>query len=327
MGLLVEGKWVDRWYDTKSTGGRFVRQDAGFRNWITADGSPGVSGEGGFAAEPGRYHLYVSYACPWAHRALIYRELKGLRNMIGVSVTHWFMGEMGWSFDEGDGVIQDPHVGASYIHNIYQAADPNYTGRATVPILWDTHRNTIVSNESSEIIRMFDEAFDGLGATPGTYRPDDLIEQIDPLNERIYHTVNNGVYRSGFATSQEAYDEAVAELFDTMEFLDERLATRRYLCGDRVTEADWRLLTTLLRFDDVYHGHFKCNRRRLVDYPNLWPYTRDLYQHPGVSQTLKRDHVRLHYHRSHASISPHRIVPIGPVIDFEAPHDRARLAA
>jgi putative glutathione S-transferase len=326
MGKLVDGEWHDVWYDTKSTGGRFVRKESGFRNWVTPDGSPGPTGRGGFAAEPGRYHLYVSYACPWAHRALIYRELKGLTDMIGLSVTHWFMGSKGWSFEEGPGVIPDPHTGAKYVHNLYQAADPDYTGRATVPVLWDTKEGTIVSNESAEIIRMFDEAFDGVGAKPGTFRPPELREEIDEINERVYHTVNNGVYKCGFATSQQAYDEAVGPLFETLADLDRRLADRRYLLGDRITEADWRLFTTLARFDLVYHTHFKCNRARIVDHPNLWPYARDLYQQPGVAKTCRFDHAERHYYQSHDTVNPHRIVPIGPDLEWNAPFGRAALA-
>lgn len=327
MGLLVEGQWKDQWYDTKSTGGRFVRKDAGFRNWITEDGSPGPSGVGGFRAEANRYHLYVSYACPWAHRTLIYRQLKGLTDIIPISVTHWLMASKGWTFEEGPGVVPDPHMGASYIHNLYQAADPKYTGRATVPVLWDTKQKTIVSNESAEIIRMFDGAFQKLGAPGPQFRPDDLIDEIDQLNERIYHTVNNGVYKCGFATSQEAYDEAVGPLFATLDDLDQRLSTRRYLVSDRITEADWRLLPTLLRFDLVYHTHFKCNRRQLMDYPNLWPYTRDLYQQPGIRDTCNFEHAKRHYYESHDSVNPHGIVPVGPLVDLDAPHQRQTLGS
>jgi len=324
MGLLVDGNWQDRWYDTESSGGRFERQASSFRSWITADGSPGPSGEGGFRAEPGRYHLYASYACPWAHRTLIYRSLKGLEEAIGVSFVHWFMGEDGWTFaaDE-DGIVGDRLSGREYLREVYTESDPQCTTRVTVPVLWDTERGTIVSNESSEIIRMLNGAFDGVGATPGDYYPEGAREEIDALNERIYETLNNGVYRSGFATSQEAYDDAVVSLFETLEWLEGILAERRFLTGDAPLEADWRLLPTLLRFDPVYHGHFKCNRRRLVDYANLWGYTRDLYQWPGIRESCNFAHARLHYHRSHESINPHRILPIGADIDFDAPHDRA----
>ena len=269
MGLLVDGAWQDRWYDTSRTGGKYVRKASQFRNWVTPDGSPGPSGKGGFKAEGDRYHLYVSYACPWAHRTLIFRKLKGLENLIPISVVHWLMGERGWNFEPGDGVIPDPMFQSQYLHQIYTQADAHYTGRVTVPVLWDRQTQTVVNNESSEIIRMFNSAFDGVGAKPGDYYPEDLRDEIDRLNERIYDTINNGVYKCGFATTQAAYEEAVQPLFDTLDFLEERLATSRYLVGDRLTEADWRLFPTLVRFDPVYVGHFKCNIRRIVDYPNL----------------------------------------------------------
>jgi len=326
MGRLVDGVWRDEWYDTDSTGGRFKRQDAGFRNWITADGSPGPSGEGGFKAEPGRYHLYVSLACPWAHRTLIFRSLKALRDMIPLSVTHWFMGENGWTFADGQGVVADPIHDADYLHEVYTAAKPDYTGRVTVPVVWDRERGTIVSNESAEIIRMFNSAFDGVGAAEGDYYPEDLRTEIDDVNARVYERVNNGVYKAGFATTQDAYEEAVGPLFETLDDLDARLADRRYLCGDRVTEADWRLLTTLLRFDLVYHGHFKCNVRRIADYPHLSAYTRDLYQHPGVAETCDFMHAKRHYYESHDMINPTRIVPVGPELDLDAPHGREGLS-
>lgn len=323
MGLLVDGEWRDQWYDTESTGGRFVRQDSAFRNWITADGGPGPTGAGGFKAEPGRYRLYVSYACPWAHRTLIFRVLKGLEKMIDISVVHWFMGEQGWSFEPGAGVIPDPLMQASYLHQIYTKAKPNYTGRVTVPVLWDTQTNTLVNNESSEIIRMFNSAFDQLGATPGDYYPVDRRDQIQTINDRVYHTVNNGVYKAGFATTQAAYEEAVEPLFETLDWIEQRLETQRYLCGDRITEADWRLFTTLVRFDPVYVGHFKCNRKRIVDYPNLWGYVRELYQIPKVADTVHFDHIKGHYYQSHKTVNPTQIVPVGPEIDFQAPHHRA----
>jgi len=323
MGLLVEGKWVDQWYDTKSTGGRFVRKDSAFRNWITADGSAGPTGEGGFKAEPGRYHLYVSLACPWAHRALIFRALKGLQAMIDVSVVSPFMRDQGWTFhNDFPGVVADPLHGAEFAHQVYSKADPTYTGRVTVPILWDKQTGRIVSNESSEIIRMFNSAFDGVGATPGDFYPADLRAEIDAVNAPIYNTVNNGVYKSGFATSQEAYEEAVTALFATLDDLEERLSGRRYLAGDRITEADWRLFTTLVRFDPVYVGHFKCNIRRIVDYPNLWAYTRELYQVPGVAETVNMDHIKTHYYASHETVNPTGIVPVGPTLDFTEPHGR-----
>ena len=325
MGLLQDGQWVDQWYDTKSTGGRFKRTTPQFRSWITQDGAAGPSGEAGFKAEPGRYHLYVSLACPWAHRTLIFRALKGLEEMISVSVVHWYMAEHGWTFESGDGVVHDPIHGARYMHQIYTAALPTYSGRVTVPVLWDKQTNTIVSNESSEIIRMFNSAFDAVGARAGDYYPELLREEIDALNERVYDTVNNGVYKSGFATTQDAYEEAVGPLFESLDWLDERLSTRRYLTGAAITEADWRLFTTLLRFDPVYVGHFKCNIRRIADYPNLSGYVRDLYQQPGVAETVNMEHIKSHYYASHETINPTRIVPIGPEIDYSAPHDRARL--
>ncbi len=324
MGLLIDGQWHDRWYDTKATKGRFVRTEAQFRSWITADGSAGPSGDGGFKAEPDRYHLYVSYACPWAHRTLIYRVLKGLEDMISLSVVDWFMGEVGWTFNNAE--LPDTINNAKLLHEVYTAAQTDYSGRVTVPVLWDKESGTIVSNESSEIIRMLNSAFDDVGATPGDYYPEHLRAEIDALNERIYGTVNNGVYKSGFATTQEAYEQAVTPLFDSLDWLDARLSSQRYLTGDRITEADWRLLTTLLRFDPVYVGHFKCNVRRIADYPNLSGYVRDLYQQPGVAATLRLDHIKSHYYGSHESINPTRIVPVGPVIDYSAPHDRARLS-
>ncbi len=325
MGMLVDGKWHDVWYDTKASKGRFVRSEAQFRNWVTADGSPGPSGKGGFRAEPGRYHLYISPACPWAHRTLIFRKLKGLEPMIGLSAVNSFMGAEGWTFEPGPGVIEDSINGARRVYEVYLAADSNYSGRATVPILWDKQQNTIASNESKEIIRMFNSAFDGVGATGPDFYPEPLRAEIDELNEVIYHTVNNGVYKSGFATTREAYEDAVTAVFETLDMLEERLATRRYLTGTTITEADWRLWTTLVRFDPVYFGHFKCNVRRIVDYPNLWGYTCDLYQQPGIAETVDIPYTKAHYYGSHESINPHRIVPVGPDIDYSAPHDRARL--
>ncbi|MCG6121660.1 MAG: glutathione S-transferase family protein [Microvirga sp.] len=322
MGLLVEGKWRDDWYDTKSTGGRFKRQDSRFRNWVTPDGAPGPTGEGGFAAEPGRYHLYVSLACPWAHRTLIFRKLKGLEDAIGVSVVHWLMLDEGWTFEPGPGVVADDVNGARVLHEVYTAADAGYTGRVTVPILWDKQRKTIVNNESADIIRMLNSAFDGVGAAAGDYYPEALRAEIDELNDRIYDTVNNGVYKSGFATTQDAYEEAVRPLFETLDALDERLATRRYLTGDTVTEADWRLFTTLVRFDAVYVGHFKCNLRRIADYRHISGYLRELHQWPGVRETVDFDHIKRHYYESHGTINPTGIVPLGPILDLDAPHGR-----
>jgi putative glutathione S-transferase len=267
----------------------------------------------------------VSLACPWAHRTVIFRRLKGLEKLVGLSVAHWENLADGWTFAPGPGVIPDPVNGARYLHELYTKARPTYTGRVTVPVLWDREGNTIANNESAEIIRMFNSAFDGVGAAPGDYYPGPLRPEIDAVNARVYETLNNGVYRCGFAGSQEAYDEAVVPLFGTLDWMEARLATRRYLCGDRPTEADWRAFTTLARFDLVYYGHFKCNLRRLADYPNLWAYTRDLYQHPGVAETVDLDHIKRHYYGSQRRVNPTGIVPIGPVIDFSAPHGRDRL--
>jgi glutathionyl-hydroquinone reductase len=323
MGRLIDGEWSSEWYDTRATGGEFRRDTSRFRNWVTADGSPGRSGEGGFEAANGRYHLYVSYACPWAHRTLIFRALKGLEEHIDVSVVHPDMLDNGWEFrTDFPGAIGDRLHGAEFLHQVYTRADPEVSGRVTVPVLWDRERETIVSNESSEIIRMFNSAFDAITGNTGDYWPEELRGRIEEINKRIYDTVNNGVYKAGFATSQKAYDKAVGPLFETLDWLEARLAESRYLTGDRPTEADWRLFTTLVRFDAVYHGHFKCNRRRIVDYPNLLAYTRDLYQHPGVAGTVNFDHITRHYHYSHETINPHRIVPVGPDLDFEAPHGR-----
>ena len=325
MGLLVDGKWTQDEAGGTDQSGRFQRPASVLRNWITPDGAPGVTGDGGFCAPPGRYHLYVALACPWAHRTLIFRKLKGLEGMISLSVVNWMMGEDGWSFATGPGVIPDPIFGARFMHEVYSAAHPGYTGRVTVPVLFDRVTGRIVNNESAEIIRMFNSAFDGVGATPGDYYPTNLRGEIDALNERIYATVNNGVYRSGFASTQAAYEEAVIPLFETLDILDERLATRRYLCGARITEADWRLFTTLVRFDAVYHGHFKCNLRRIVDYPNLSGYLRDLYQTPGVAQTVDFAHCKNHYYQSHKRLNPSGVVPIGPVMTLDAPHGREAL--
>ena len=325
MGLLQDGKWVDKWYDTEATGGRFVRKAPQFCNWITSDGSAGPSGNDGFQAESGRYHLYVSLACPWAHRALIFRALKGLEGMISISVVHWLMGENGWTFQAGDGSVPDTVNGAEFMYQVYTSAQPDYSGRVTVPVLWDKKTKTIVSNESPEIIRMFNTAFDGIGATPEDYYPEPLRVEIYALNERIYDTVNNGVYKAGFATTQEAYEEAVVPMFDTLDFLEARLSGQRYLAGSAITEADWRLFTTLVRFDPVYVGHFKCNIRRIADYPNLSGYVRDLYQQPGVAATVNMTHIKKHYYASHESINPSRVIPMGPQIDYTAPHDRSEL--
>ncbi|MCV3271806.1 glutathione S-transferase family protein [Roseobacter sinensis] len=323
MGLLVDGVWRDKWYDTASTGGKFKRSEAKFRNWITANGAAGPSGIGGFTPDSGRYHLYVSHACPWAHRTLIFRHLKELTDHISVSVVHPDMLGDGWTFETDDhGATGDKLYGLPFARDIYLKADPQISGRVTVPILWDKERETIVSNESSEIIRMFNSAFDGLTGNTDDYWPEELRDAIAPVNDRIYDTVNNGVYKAGFATTQEAYDAAITPLFETLDWLEGRLAGNRYLMGDRLTEADWRLFTTLVRFDPVYHGHFKCNRKRLVDHPHLWAYTRELYQTPGVAETVNFAHIIRHYHYSHETINPHRIVPIGPDLDFTEPHGR-----
>lgn len=323
MGLLVDGQWTDQWYDTKESGGKFVRSASQFRNWITPDGNAGPSGLDGFAAEPGRYHLYVSYACPWAHRTLIFRELKGLSAHISISAVHPDMLSDGWSFHtDTHGATGDTLFDHDFAHQIYTQADPEYSGRVTVPILWDKQRNTIVSNESSEIIRMFNSAFDASTGNTRDFWPIAMRDAIEDVNLRIYDTLNNGVYKSGFATTQEAYDAAVHPLFDTLDWLEERLSQNRYVMGEALTEADWRLFTTLIRFDPVYHLHFKCNRKRIVDYPNLRDYTRELYQMPGIAGTVNMPHIVRHYHYSHESVNPNRIIPINPVIDYDEPHRR-----
>ncbi len=325
MGQLVDGVWHDEWYDTESTGGRFRRSETAYRNWITADGRPGPSGTGGFAAESGRYHLYVSYACPWAHRTLIFRQLKGLGPHIGVSAVHPDMLSEGWSFDSSyPGATGDALFGLDFLRDLYLRADPKASGRVTVPVLWDKQQGTIVSNESAEIIRMFNSAFDELTGNRDDYCPAGQLAEIDRMNERIYSAVNNGVYKAGFATSQPAYDEAVQALFETLDWLETHLAANRYLCAGRLTEADWRLFTTMVRFDPVYHTHFKCNRAWLREYPNLWGWTRELYQWPGVAETVNFDHIVRHYHYSHETINPHRIIPINPVIDWTEPHGRGK---
>ena len=322
MGLLQKGKWVDQWYDTKASDGHFVRKSAQFRNWITPDGAAGPTGKGGFKAEAGRYHLYVSLACPWAHRTLIFRALKGLEDIISLSVVHWYMAENGWTFEAGYGVIPDNVNDAKFMHQVYTNAKPDYSGRVTVPVLWDKKTGTSVSNESSEIIRMFNCAFDGIGALDGDYYPKILRTQIDELNDRIYNTLNNGVYRCGFATTQSAYEAAINPLFCTLDWLEAILSETRYLTGTSITEADWRLFTTLIRFDPVYVGHFKCNLRRIIDYPNLSNYLLDLYQQPGLSETVNMKHIKEHYYGSHETINPSRVVPMGPDIDFTQTHNR-----
>ncbi|PWL17107.1 glutathione-dependent reductase [Falsochrobactrum shanghaiense] len=326
MGLLVDGKWHDVWYDTKSTQGRFERSKSQFRNWITADGSAGPTGEGGFKAEPGRYHLYVSLACPWAHRTLIFRALKRLEDVISVSVVDYLMAEEGWTLYGSTGSTGDALYGSKRLYEIYTRADPHYSGRVTVPVLWDKQRETIVSNESSEIIRMLNSAFNEYGDASLDFYPELLRNEIDALNEFVYPNINNGVYRAGFATTQAAYEEAFGQLFDALDTLEGKLSSQRYLAGSVLTEADWRLFTTLIRFDPVYVGHFKCNMRRIADYPNLWNYTRELYQVPGIAATVNLEHIKGHYYCSHKTINPTGIVPLGPEIDFSLPHDRERLA-
>jgi len=324
MGQLIDGKWHDVWYDTASTGGRFMRSEAPWRDWVTRDGSPAPGRRRGFKAEPGRYHLYVSLACPWAHRTLIVRALKRLDDVISVSVVDPLMGKDGWAFRTGEGATGDTLYGSAFLHQIYTRADPSYTGRVTVPVLWDRREETIVSNESSEIIRMLNSAFDEWGDAKLDFYPEALREEIDAVNALIYPSVNNGVYRAGFATTQAAYEEAYTELFRVLDELDARLAGRRYLVGAAPTEADWRLFTTLVRFDAVYVGHFKCNRQRIADYKQLSNYLRDLYQVPGVAGTVDLRHIKVHYYGSHATINPTGIVPLGPELDFAAPHDRGR---
>jgi glutathionyl-hydroquinone reductase len=313
---LLNGKWRTKGDFPHDRTGHFVRPDAPFRNWVTATGEPGPTGVGGFKAEPGRYHLIVSLACPWAHRTLIFRRLKGLEGMISLAVVHWLLAERGWTFDEGPGVIPDPIFGAERLSQFYLKARPDFSGRVTVPILWDKKTSTIVNNESSEIIRMMNSAFDGFGAAEGDYYPEDLRPEIDELNTRIYATVNNGVYRAGFATSQEAYEEAFRALFETLDTLEARLGRQRFLCGERLTEADWRLFTTLIRFDPVYFGHFKCNLREIRDYPALSRYLKELYHWPGVPETVDFFHIKHHYYASHRRINPTGIVPLGPEIDL-----------
>ncbi|MBX9451979.1 glutathione S-transferase family protein [Neoaquamicrobium sediminum] len=323
MGRLVDGIWKDEWYDTGSDG-KFKRSESQFRDWITVDGKPAEGRERGFKAEPGRYHLYVSYACPWAHRTLVYRKLKKLEDVISVDVVHHFMGENGWTFVEEDGATGDTLYGSEFLHQIYTRADPTYSGRVTVPVLWDKKEQTIVSNESSEIIRMLNSAFDAWGDASVDLSPAHLRREIDAVNDRVYPAINNGVYRAGFATTQGAYEEAFDELFDALDDMEQRLARSRYLVGDKTTEADWRLFTTLIRFDAVYYSHFKCNLRQIRDYPNLSNYLRDLYQVPGIASTVNMLHIKAHYYASHETVNPTRIVPKGPELDFTAPHDRNR---
>lgn len=325
MGLLIEGRWADQWYDTKSTGGRFVRQDSAFRGRVTADGSSG------FKAEPGRYHLYVSYACPWAHRTLIVRALKKLEDVISVDVVDPFMGAQGWTFDDSRdgsrsrGATGDRVNGRAALHEVYTLAKPDYTGRVTVPVLWDKKTGTIVNNESAEIIRMLNSEFEDWADRSVDLSPAGLLPEIDVINADVYDRVNNGVYKAGFATNQTAYDEAVTRLFDALEMLETRLSSHRWLIDNRLTEADIRLFTTLLRFDPVYHGHFKCNLRALHEFPALWGFTREIAQMPGVAATIEMAHIKRHYYESHRTINPTGVVPKGPVLDLAAPHGREGL--
>ena len=323
MGLLIDGVWSTDWYDTSRTGGHFVRDTARFRNWVTADGSAGPSGDGGFAAESGRYHLYVSHACPWAHRTLIFRHLKDLTDHISVSVVHPLMLDDGWTFETDDqGATGDTLLGKSFMHEIYTTSDPKVSGRVTVPVLWDKVQGCIVSNESSEIIRMFNSAFDHVTGNDLDFWPVEMRDEIEDINLDIYENINNGVYRTGFAGTTEAYEESVAKLFDALDRMEARLTDNRYLMGDRLTEADWRFFATLIRFDPVYVGHFKCNIRRIADYPAISGYMRELYQMPGIAETVNLAHVKGHYYASHRTINPTGIVPVGPVLNYDEPHGR-----
>ena len=324
MGLLVDGVWQDEQHSTRTPGGRFVRPTTRFRNWVTEDGSPGPTGEGGFAAARGRYHLYVALPCPWAHRTVIMRMLKGLEDVVSMSVLEPLYGPHGWRFGTSPGTVPDSVNGASELAEIYLRADPRYTGRVSVPALWDKERRTIVNNESAEIIRMLNGAFGRFTNVRTDYYPPALREEIDRVNALVYENVNNGVYRAGFATAQEAYEEAFHAVFGALDELERRLSRQRYLVGRDITEADWRLFTTLVRFDAVYYSHFKCNLRRIIDYPNLSNYLRDLYQQGGVAATVNMDHIKRHYYGSQRHVNPTGIVPLGPQLDFLAPHDRGR---
>ena len=324
MGLLVNGVWQDQWYDTKATGGRFERTETKFRNWITPDGAAGPSGEAGFKAEPDRYHVYVSLACPWAHRTLIFRKLKKLEDIISVSVVHPLMLEEGWTFDEYPAATGDQVLGKKRLYEVYLEAKSDYSGRVTVPTLWDKKNRTIVNNESAEIIRIFNTAFNDLTGNRDDYYPEALRADIDAVNARVYKNINNGVYRTGFATTQKAYEEAFNALFAELDNIEIRLSNQRYLAGNKLTEADARLFTTLVRFDAVYYGHFKCNLRRIADYPNLSNYLRELFQIPEFGETVNFDHIKTHYYASHRQINPTGIVPLGPALNLDAPHDRTK---
>lgn len=325
MGILQNGDWLTQNEIAETKQGKFIRPESPLRHWVTIDGRQGPTGTQGFKAEAGRYHLYVSLACPWAHRTLIFRHLKGLSKIISVSIVHPYMGENGWSFDTTEGATGDTLFQSDYLHQLYTRAIPDYSGRVTVPVLWDKKQQTIVSNESADIIRMFNESFAQVGACGDDYYPQDIRKEIDLLNDRIYHTVNNGVYKAGFASNQEAYEQAVFPLFDSLDFLEDRLSQARYLCGSRVTEADWRLFTTLIRFDAVYYGHFKCNLRQISDYPHLMNYLRELYQWDGIADTVNFDHIKTHYYRSHPQINPSLIIPAGPILTLDLPHDRNKI--
>ncbi|MBF0775455.1 glutathione-dependent reductase [Streptococcus azizii] len=316
MGLLQDGKWVDQWYDTTSTGGKFVRTVTQFRNWVTEDGSAGPSGDGGFKAESGRYHLYVSLACPWASRTLIMRHLKGLKDHISLSVVHPLMLENGWTFEPAKGVVPDTELGSDFLYQVYLAAKPDYSGRVTVPVLWDKKIKTIVSNESADIMRMFNSAFNTITGNTEDYYPEGLRTEIDAMNDFVYPTINNGVYKAGFATAQSVYEREVTKLFTALDQLEELLSRQEYLVGGQLTEADIRLFTTLVRFDSVYYGHFKCNQRSLTSYPNLWAYTKRLYHTRNIAETVNFDHIKEHYYGSHRTINPTGIVPVGPDLDW-----------
>ena len=320
MGLLQQGEWVDQWYDTDNSGGEFRRQDSRFRNWLTPNGEAGPCGEQGFKAEKGRYQLYVSLACPWAHRTLIFRQLKELDQYIEVTVVEPIMLENGWE-------MNDTLYGLDFLYQLYLKADENYEGRVTVPVLWDKQTQSIVSNESSEIIRMFNSAFNHLTANTADYYPQPLVKTIHSLNDRIYDTINNGVYRAGFATTQQAYEEAFHSLFDSLDWVEGVLSRQRYLAGSQLTEVDWRLFTTLIRFDAVYFGHFKTNRQLLADYPAISGYVRELYQVPGVAKTVNFEHIKTHYYASHLMINPTGVIPVGPAQDFTVAHGRESLNA
>ena len=324
MGLLIDGRWHDQWYESKD--GSFQREQAQRRNWVTVDGSPGPTGTGGFAAQAGRYHLYVSLACPWAHRTLITRQLKGLESLIDVSVVSWLMLENGWTFDQAFGSTGDRLDDLSFLHQRYTLDTPDYTGRVTVPVLWDTQRQCIVSNESADIIRMFNSAFNELSGNTLDMYPLTLTAEVDRWNDSIYPALNNGVYRAGFATSQSAYEQAFTDVFSELGRIEAHLTQHRYLAGEYLTESDIRLFTTLIRFDAVYYSHFKCNERRIADFPNLSNWLRELYQWPGIAQTVDFTHIKGHYYASHRTINPTGIIPKGPAQDFTTSHDRARLA-